>query len=78
MAEDWIAVRRQKEAKSLFVQGLPECYICIGAMMLSASVEEQNKQEENAPLLSWRKGKLRKNVESYCLRECEVTWARKA
>lgn len=40
--------------------------------MLFASVEEQNKQEENVPLLSWRKGKLRKNVDSYCLRECEV------
>lgn len=31
-----------------------------------------DKQEEDAPLLSWRKGKLRKNVESYCLRGCEV------
>lgn len=40
--------------------------------MFFASVEEQNKQEQNAPLLGWRKGKLRKNVESYCLRGCEV------
>lgn len=32
--------------------------------MLFASAEEQNKQEENVPLLSWRKGELRKTVKS--------------
>lgn len=58
VAENWTTVRRQKEAKSLFVQGLSECWVCEGAMMLFASVEEQNKQKENAPLLSWRKGSL--------------------
>lgn len=65
-------MRRQKEAKSFFVQVLSECCVCIGAMVLLPSVEEQSKQEENVPLLSWRKSKLRKNVESYCLRECDV------
>lgn len=38
-------MRRQKEAKSLFVQGLSECWVCIGAVMLFASAEEQNEQE---------------------------------
>lgn len=37
------AERRQ----SFFLQGLSECWVCIGAKMLFASAEEQNKQEEN-------------------------------
>lgn len=54
------AERRQ----SFFLQGLSECWVCRGAKMFFASAEEQNKQEENVPLLSWRKGELRKTVKS--------------